>query len=70
MEVRFAHHSVAPARQGIEGEGAVFFGDRVAQVLQTLVLGLEPRHRGEVATQDILRQEKKAKMTSFSTSTF
>ena len=47
MEVRFAHHSVAPARQGIEGEGAVFFGDRVAQVLQTLVLGLEPRHRGE-----------------------
>ena len=70
MEVSFPHHSVAPARQGIEGKGAVFFGDRMAQVLQTLVLGLEPGHRGEVAVQDILCQEKKAKMTSFSTSTF
>lgn len=55
----FAHHSIAPARQGKEGEGAVFSGDRMAQVLQTLVLGLEPGHRGEVAAQDILSGEKR-----------
>lgn len=70
MEVDFTHHSIASTRQRREGEGAVFFGDRVAQIHQTLVLGLEPRHWGDVAAQDILGQEKKPKMTSFSTYMF
>lgn len=53
------HHSVAPTRQRIEGKGAIFFGDRVAQINQALIWGLEARHWGHVAAQDVLREGRR-----------
>lgn len=51
------HHSVAPARQGIERKGAILFGDRIAQINQALIWGLEPGHWGHIAAQDVLWKE-------------
>lgn len=58
-EICFTHHRVAPTWQGVEGERAIFSGDRVAQIHQTLVLVLEPRHWRDIAAQDILCRGKK-----------
>lgn len=70
MQISSTHHSIVPTWQGIEGEWAIFFGDRIAQIHETFILGLEAGHWWDVAPQDILCQGGERKMTSFSTHMF